>query len=39
MPGWILTIILVLISGLAGLAVGFVLGYDEDHAEEWRRNK
>ena len=38
MPGWILTVILMLISGLAGVAIGFVIGAEAPPEEkEWRR--
>lgn len=39
MPGWIVTLILMAISGLTGLAVGYVLGADSWQAEHERRPK
>lgn len=37
MPRWIILLILMAICGLAGVAIGFILGFDWKEAEEWRR--
>lgn len=39
MPGWIIVLIMMAISGLTGLAVGYVLGADSWQAEHERRRK
>lgn len=39
MPGWIFVLILMLICGLSGLMIGFVLGAESPQEDRERRRK